>query len=85
VGGGEGVKLAESERVGGHREPLNDSASGGDDRGGVRVAVVSTPMTKSTLSASMGAMVLSTFVGVHRVGTGLDGITVRQDCDEARP
>ncbi|ETZ96351.1 hypothetical protein I547_7760 [Mycobacterium kansasii 824] len=22
---------------------------------------------------------------MHQVGTGLDGITVRQDCDEARP
>jgi hypothetical protein len=32
----------------------------------------------------MGVMVFSRFVGVHQVGTGLDGITVRQDCDEAR-
>ena len=46
---------------------------------------MSTPMVTIDLSASVGVMVIRKIFRVHQVGTGLDGITVRQDCDEARP
>jgi hypothetical protein len=56
----------------------------GDGCRGQGVAVVSTPMTPSTSSASM-VMRWSSLGGAAVVGVGLGGVTARHNCDGSQP